>query len=347
VDKKKVVTIVDVAREARVSTSTVSRVINEAPTVKATNRLRVEEAIRRLNYRPDPSAQRLAAGGRSGTIGLLVPHFEGIFYSFYASELLKGAGAGATESGLDILIHIIRGTPEEAAFFRTHIFNPKYLAGILIADLDPKREQIKEIEQQKIPFLLMNYFVEEGDISCVAVDNIAASMSVADYLIGLGHRNVATITGDLNIQCAQQRLEGFRRGLEARGVVLEQGFVAEGGFVRPKARRCAEHLLAQEPHPTAIFVASDEMALEAIGAIKAKGLEVPGDISIVGFDDNPIATLGGHAQLTTVWQPLAEMGRISANILSQIIQGEQKSPVKRLLATRLVERDSCQPPKGG
>jgi len=128
-------------------------------------------------------------------------------------------------------------------------------------------------------------------------------------------------------------------------MTLEPRFIAEGDFGRPSARRCMEYLLAQDPHPTAIFVASDEMALEAIEVIRRQGLGVPDDISIVGFDDNPIATLGGHVRLTTVWQPLIEMGRTSIDCLNKIIRGEQKPPIKRLLATRLVERDSCQPPK--
>lgn len=343
-DKRKVVTIADVAREARVSIATVSRVINKVATVKEANRLRVEEAINRLNYKPDPSAQRLAAG-KGNTIGLLIPHFEGIFYSYYASELIRGVGAGATELGLDLLLHITSSSFDKGLSIRTHIFNPKYIAGILVADIGPNQRQLEVIERERIPYVLMNHLIKDGKVNCVAIDNKAAAISVAEHIFKLGHRRIATITGDLKIQCARQRLEGIRKGLEAKGVVLKKSYIAESDFGRPRARKCMEKLLAQDPPPTAVFVASDEMALEAIEVIHEHGLKVPEDISIVGFDDNPIATLGGHTRLTTVWQPLADMGRVAVEVLNQLIRGEKGPPIKRVLNARLVERDSCKPIK--
>lgn len=339
--KRKVSTIADVAREARVSIATVSRVINRIPTVKAANRLKVEETINRLNYKPNPSAQRLAAG-KGNTIGLLIPHFEGIFYSYYASELIKGVGAGATESGLDTLLHITSGPFDEIPSIGTHIFNPKYIAGILIADIGPNQHQLQVIEKEKIPYVLMNHLIEDGKVNCVAIDNKTAAISVAEHLFNLGHRHIATITGDLKIQCAQQRLEGIKKGLEEKGVMLKEDYIAEADFGRPRARQCMEGLLAQDPPPTAVFVASDEMALEAIEVIHEHGLRVPEDISIVGFDDNPIATLGGHIRLTTVWQPLADMGKVAVEVLNQIIRGEKRPPIRRMLNARLVKRDSCK-----
>ena len=228
-DKRKVVTIADVAREARVSITTVSRVINKMATVKEANRLRVEGAINRLNYKPDPSAQRLAAG-KGNTIGLLIPHFEGIFYSYYASELIRGVGAGATELGLDLLLHITSSSFDEGRSIRTHIFNPKYIAGILVADIGPNQRQLEVIERERIPYVLMNHLIKDGKVNCVAIDNKAAAISVADYIFELGHRRIATITGDLKIQCARQRLEGIRKGLEAKGVVLKKSYIAESDF---------------------------------------------------------------------------------------------------------------------
>lgn len=339
--KAKRAAIADVAREAMVSTTTVSRVINKIPTVRTPNRLRVEAAIRKLNYRPDVSAQRLA-GTKSNTIGLLIPHFEGLFSSYYASELIRGVGAGAVVLGFDILLHITRGTAEEIHSFRSHILNPKYVAGIVVADVGSNWEYLKTIEAERIPHLFMNYFVEEGKTNCVAVDNEAAAVGVAKYLAGLGHRHIGTITGDLKVQCAWQRLEGFKKGLETKGINLDPKYITFGDFGRSRARECMEELLALDPPPTAVFVASDEMALEAIDVINKYGLRVPDDISVIGFDDNPIATLGGHIRLTTVQQPLAEMGRMSIGLLGQIVRGEKTPPVKEWLDAKLVERDSCQ-----
>ncbi len=152
------VKISDVAREAGVSTTTVSRVINNVPTVKRVNRIRVEEAIRRLRYRPDVSARRLA-GARSNTIGLIIPHFEDMFHSFYASEIIKGAGEAANDLRLDLLLHVTTGRSGD--LFSTNIFNASFVGGILFADVVGNEELIKIAREEKIPYLIMNYYIKK------------------------------------------------------------------------------------------------------------------------------------------------------------------------------------------
>ncbi len=162
-----------------------------------------------------------------------------------------------------------------------------------------------------------------------------------NYLVRLGHRGIATITGKLWVQSGQDRLEGFKEALKLNGVKLDERYVVEGDWTGKSGHQAMRRLLSLEPRPTAVFVAGDEMAVEAIREAFRTGLRVSQDVSIVGFDDIPLASLV-HPPLTTVHQPLAELGKLAVKILSQIILGKRKAPAKILLPTELIERKSCE-----
>ena len=320
-----------VARAAGVSTTTVSRVINGVATVMEENRERVMEAIERLHYQPNPSAQRLAAG-KTNTVGLLIPRFEGIFHSFYALEVIKGIGIAAERHQLDLLLHVTDGktSPASGAVDAT-----------MFIDIYGCEELLERLLDDGMPTLVLNHYFEDLPVNCVAVDNRMAAERVVDYLARLGHREIGTITGDLKTQAALDRLDGFMKAMKTRQLPLKESYIQYADFGLLSARRAAEALLKLPTPPTALFVASDEMALETIQVAQAKGVRVPEELSIVGFDDNPIAA---HARvpLTTVRQPLAEMGRIALETLHQFLTGKKKSPTKLLLSTELVERQSCR-----
>jgi DNA-binding LacI/PurR family transcriptional regulator len=325
------VSIADVAKAAGVSTTTVSRVINGVKTVSPTNRQLVLEAITRLKYRPNPSAQRLAAG-TTNTIGLIIPRFEGLFQSYYALQVIKGIGIAAERVRLDLLLHVTDGTT---------LPSPLAVDGLVFVDLYGCEELLNRVLDEEIPTLVLNHYLEDLPVDCVAIDNRVAAERVVDYLVRLGHREIATITGDLKTQAALDRLDGFVRAMKARRIPLKDGLIQYGDFGLPSARRAMEVLLALEKPPTAVFVASDEMALEAIHTAQAKGIRVPEELSVVGFDDNPIAE-HGKVPLTTVRQPLTEMGRLALETLYQSITGKKKHPTKLLLPTELIERQSCR-----
>lgn len=323
--------ITDVAKTAGVSTTTVSRVINRVSTVSEENRRRVEEAIRRLRYHPNVAAQRLAAG-KTDAIGVIMPRFEGMFHSFYGMEVLKGIGGAAERLRCDLVLHITDGTT---------FVNPAAVGGVIFADIDGSAELLDQALEAGLPCVVLNHYIEELPVSCVAVDNKAAVKKVVQYLVKLGHRDIATVTGDLKTQAGLDRFDGFISAMKDAGCAVKNDHIIHGGWSVDKAREGAARLLALPDRPTAVFAASDDMAIEVMHAALDKGLRVPEDLSVVGFDDNPIAA---HARvpLTTIRQPLDEMGKTGAEVLWQLMQGKRKAPLKLMLPTTLIERQSCR-----
>jgi LacI family transcriptional regulator len=330
---KKIVRIQDVAKAAGVSITTVSRVINRSPTVSQENRIKVEEAIKRLKYRPSKLAQALAKGINE-TVGLIIPRYEGIFYSFYALELIRGIGTLCDALKLDLLLHVTNG--------RTFL-DLKSIGGVIFADIVGNRKQLEYVLEEDIPCVVINNLVEDLNVNCIAIDNVKGAFEATDYLIKLGHRRIAHITGDLITQAAVQRLEGYQRALEENKLVTRDDYIFKTDYSRPKARESAQKILELKERPTAVFVASDTMALEVMGVFFENGLDVPKDISIIGFDDNPMG-LYGQVSLTTVRQPLIKMAEEGVKKLNLIMKGRDKKIEKVSLSPELIIRDSTAPP---
>ena len=329
---EKRVGIQTVAQLAGVSLTTVSRVINKVPTVSQSNRKKVEEVIRKLKWAPSPQAQALARG-YTNTIALIIPRYEGIFYSFYALELIRGIGTLCDTLKLDLLLHLTDG--------RTS-FNARSAAGIIFADIIGNRGQLEWALKEKIPTVVINNFIQDLKVSCIAADNLGGSREAVKYLLNLGHKRIAHITGDLITQAAALRLEGYRQALAENGLKENPEYIVRTDYSRGRARQATEKLLGLNLPPTAIFVASDSMALEAVTVIMEKGKNVPGDISVIGFDDNP-SSLYGVVALTTVRQPLIKMAEDGVKELNSVIKGKQES-AKIVLPMELIIRDSCGKP---
>ncbi|MBF0569766.1 MAG: LacI family DNA-binding transcriptional regulator [Candidatus Omnitrophica bacterium] len=324
------VSIKDVARRAKVSITTVSRVINKFPTVNKRNVARVEEAVAELKYRPNISAQRLASGSNN-TIGLIMPSYPGIFHSFFAIEIIRGVGHACESLKLDMVFHIADGT---------NTFNSSYLGGILFADIIENRRQVQETVDQHIPCLVINNVVQDIDVSYIAVNNIKGGKMAANYLLGLGHRRIATITGNLKTQAGFDRFDGFMRAMDEAKVEVPKEYVYRGDYSRRSARQAAEFFFSMKERPTAIFAQSDDMALETISVAYEMGIRVPEDVSIMGFDDNPQA-LYGPVGLTTVRQPIFEMAEKGVRFLHEVITGAREDKIKTSMDPDLVVRDSC------
>jgi len=211
----KKINIEEVARAAGVSTTTVSRVINDVSTVSEANRQRVLDAIRRLKYRPNPSARRLASG-KSNTVGIVLPRFADMFHSFYVSELIKGVGSAVERLKLNLLLHVTDG--------RSFV-DVSTVDGILFADIDGNEDQLDFVMNQDLPCVVLNHFINELPVSCISVDNRAAAEQVVDYLAKLGHRDIATITGHLRTPVGIERLDGYLKAMKARGLEVKPHFV--------------------------------------------------------------------------------------------------------------------------
>jgi LacI family transcriptional regulator len=329
----KAISIEDVARESGVSITTVSRVINKIPSVKEKNRIRVQEVIKKLKFQPSVFAQRLATG-KSNVVALVIPRYEGIFYSFYALELIRGIGTICAPLKLDLLLHLADShTP----------LNLKGSGGIIFADIISNRNQLVEAIANHIPCIVINNQVQDLEVSCISVDNEGGAENAVNYLVSLGHRKIAHIGGDLVTQAATQRLEGYKKALEKNKLPLSEDYILKTDYSRGQARAAAERLLRMAEPPTAVFVASDSMALEVMAVARELGKDVPRDLSIVGFDDNP-AGLYGPVALTTVRQPLVKMAQEGVKELSLLMKTDKSTqcPKKIILPTELVVRESCR-----
>ncbi len=329
--KEKKTGIQEVADLAGVSITTVSRVINKISSVSEANRKRVEEVVRRLKFVPSPAAQALARGVTRNTISLVIPRYEGIFYSFYALELIRGIGTLCDALKLDLLLHLTDGRDA---------LNCKAVSGIIFADIIGNRQQLEWALNERIPTVVINNLVEDLKVSCIAVDNLKGSKDAVNYLISLGHKKIAHIAGDTITQSAALRLEGYKEALSENKIKENPEYIIKTDYSRGEARQAAEKLLLLKDAPTAIFIASDSMALEVIAVIMEKGRKVPEDISIVGFDDNP-SSLYGAVAITTVRQPLIKMAEEGVKELNSLINGKKELAMVKLPA-ELVIRDSCK-----
>ncbi len=328
------ISIKDVARRAKVSITTVSRVINKFPSVNPRNIKKVDQAIAELKYRPNISAQRLASG-TNNTIGLVMPGYPCIFHSFFAIEIIRGVGHACESLRLDMVFHISDGN---------NPLNTSYLGGVIFADIIENAKQVQQAHDENVPCLVINNVVEDIDVSYIAINNFKGGKLAAEYLVSLGHRRIAVITGNLRTQAGFDRFDGFMKGIDELKVAISKELVFNGDYSRRSARQAAEYFFSMDDarRPTAVFAHSDDMALEVIAVAYEMGIRVPEDISVMGFDDNPQAIYGPVA-LTTIRQPVFEMAEKSVRVLHEMVTGKRDQKYRVALDPELVVRDSCLP----
>jgi DNA-binding LacI/PurR family transcriptional regulator len=330
---KQKISIEDVARRAKVSITTVSRVLNKVPTVNKENLARVEEAIAFYKFKPNVTAQRLAKG-ETNAIGFVMPGYPGIFHSFYAIELIRGIGHACETLHLDLIFHITDGY---------NPLNNHNVGGVIFADIIENRKQVEEALSEGVTCMVINNIVKDLDVSYIAVDNVKGGAIAVDYLINLGHRRIATVTGNLQTQAGADRFDGYQKTLKKYDIAHNPEYIYKGDYSRRSARQAAERFFGLEEPPTAIFAASDDMALEIISVAFEKGIRIPEDVSIIGYDDNP-AGIYGPIALTTVKQPLFQMAESSVRSLNDLVSGKSEGLIHKILTPELVIRDSCSQP---
>jgi DNA-binding LacI/PurR family transcriptional regulator len=268
---------------------------------------------------------------------LILPRFEDIFHSFYTGEITKGVNLAASRLNVDFLIHITDRSNHDSWLDPT-LLDRKHVDGILFADIDNDLDIVKKAIMRGMPCLVLNNIIQEP-VNYIAVNNYDATVSVVEEFIKLGHRRIATIAGDFATQAGRSRLEGYIDTLKKHGLDTNENYIKIGGFLRTPARQAAGDLFKLKPRPTAIFAASDVMALEAMDVAKAKKMSIPKDVSICGFDDNPLRADSSIA-LATVRQPLVEMGRLGLEMLYQVSHGQARLPVKKVLQAKLIKAES-------
>jgi LacI family transcriptional regulator len=332
-------TLEEVAQLAGVSRSTVSRVINDHPSVRPDTRERVWQAIHKSGYQPHAVARSLVTN-RTQIIGMIIPEaVTTLFTDPFFPLLLRGATEACNAHRYQMLLSLFDDpTGQEEMYQR--ILRSGYLDGVIVASTSLDDPLIPDLLRDRIPFVSVGQY-PNGRVHYVDVDNVTGGRMAVEHLIRLGHQRIATITGRLDMIHGQDRLEGYRQALKAHRIPVEEELIVEGDYTENSGMVAMQRVLPASP--SAVFVASDMMAIGALKALRQIGRQVPQDIALVGFDDIPIASVIEPA-LTTVRQPIERMGSMAVEVLLSVLEdssGEEAPAQRIVLPTELVVRASC------
>ena len=341
---KRGTTIHDVAKRAGVSPMTVSRVVNGEPNVREATRAAVLAAVKDLRYAPNPAARSLA-GAQSARIGLLYSNPS----AAYLSEFLLGALDEGSRKSAHLLLEkceVSSAAAERAAVRR--LIDGSVAGVILPPPVCESHVILSELKKAEIPTVAVATGRFRADASCVRINDFKAAYEMTRYLLSMGHRRIGFIKGHPNQTASGERWLGFETALreadcKPHAPIMEQGF-----FSYRSGLDAAEKLIATAPRPTAIFASNDDMAAAVVSVAHRRGLDVPRDLSVVGFDDTAIATTV-WPELTTIRQPIASMAEAALDLLILDIRrrrdGESSTPVDHLVAHELIVRESAAAPR--
>jgi DNA-binding LacI/PurR family transcriptional regulator len=326
----------DIAREAAVSQSTVSRVLNNSPRISHATTRRVLEAAERLGYTPNAAARTLITG-KSNLIGLVLSNITNAFYP----QVIEAVVATAEENDYNVLLCNTQEDRELQSSYLQLLIEHQVDGAILTSSLLDSQPLFDKAPMGRIPLVLVNRTVPNLAADSVRLDNHGAGRIVAEHLAKLGHRRLAFVGGLEPTSTNTNRLQGFRDTLTGLGIGLPGDHVVHGQYTRESGYALARQLIGLTPRPTAFFCANDEVALGAMDAIIDAGLTIPGDIAVVGVDDTPAASLR-QVSLTTVRQPATEMGRRAMELLLERIRDRPGSDhIEIVLRPRLIVRKTC------
>ncbi len=333
------ITIVDVAAKAGVSFGTVSRVINNDVHVRPATRERVLQAMEQLGFVANRQARSLA-GGKSGAIGLLVPDLG----TGYIGEIIRGIDAELTLQELDLILYTTHRTASKEANYVANLAQGMVDGLLLVLPRNPA-DYVGTLTQRNFPFVLIDHQGTGKECPAVGATNWQGAFDATEHLIKLGHQRIGFITGSMDLGCAQDRLAGYRAALRTHHIPFTEELVYEGTFFQPDGFTGALALLDLPRPPTAIFASNDVMAMGAMDAIRQRGLRIPDDVAVLGFDDIPQASMVRPA-LTTIQQPLEKMGRVATQMLLDLLEAPESKIQRIELPTKLIIRDSCCPRQG-
>lgn len=329
-------TVIDIARVAGVSAMTVSRALNGSAHVAEATRAKVLEAARSLNYVVNLSARRLKTS-HTGVLGFVVSdlHFP------YMAELVGTASEVARAAGYDMLVQTTWSDPQRE---RQHVGSllSGLCDGLLIALPNTEPKHLRAFTQSNVPVVLLNYWRGRSGLNMVRADSHNGAAALTEHLIELGHQRIAFIAGTSATGQSAERERGWRDALAQAGIAVEPGLVRFGGFTEEGGRRATEELLALDHPPTAIFAANDLMAIGAMGVASERGIDIPGALSIAGFDDIPVAR-HLNPSLTTVMHPFEELSNLAVNMLFDLMNSPKADSQCVELDSKLIIRNSTGP----
>lgn len=332
------ITIYDVAREANVSMATVSRVVNGNPNVKPATRKKVSEVIDRLGYRPNAVARGLASK-KTTTVGVIIPDISSIFYA----ELARGIEDIATMYNYNIILsNSDENKDKEFRLLNTML--GKQVDGIVFMGSHITDEHVKEFVQSPVPIVLAGS-IEEGEghqVPSVNINYEAAACDAVATFIQKGHKRIALVLGNLNEPINRQKLAGYQKGLSEANIPFDESLVVEGDYTYDSGIECFDKLAQNANKPTAIIVGADEMSLGIVHAAQDKGLNVPNDFEVISFDNTRL-TLMVRPQISTVVQPLYDIGAVAMRLLTKLMNKEEVGDISTvILPHRIEERQSTK-----
>jgi LacI family transcriptional regulator len=332
------VTLADIAARAGVSKMTVSRVISGKGPIADDTRLRVARIIDEAGYHPDLIARSLASR-RSMIVGVIIPWKEKLLLDNYFAQVLSGIVDAARGRHYRVLlcpVEIGRGDGRQYL----NMARTRLLDGMILVQTKADDPNIDVLAGSGFPFVLVNQRRYSKSCSFVDTENIKGAQTAVRYLHGLGHRDIACVAGSMDESNGRDRLQGYRQTMEELDLPIRKEWIIQGDFEQETAYRESLLLFQGKPRPTAVFCSDDFMAIGVMRRIFESGLQVPGDVAVVGFDDIEAAAYV-KPRLTTVRQPMNGLGKTSVEVLFDLIDGTRKAPARRFLATELVKRDSA------
>jgi len=331
-------TLQDVATLAGVSLATVSRVLNGHPDVSDSTRDAVLRVVREHGFSKNRAARALT-GGRTSLIGVTVPEVD----SSYFAEILSGASEALHEQDMRVVLCPTLHEHEREVVLLDRLMHGT-TDGALLLNPSESEDELRTLLNHGYPFVVVEPRTTLGDgIPCVTATHSAGATAATEHLLELGHRRIGAILGPPEGLATTERLKGFHAALRAAGIAPDPSFEVPSNFKYDGGEHAAGALLDRPDRPTAIFAFNDEVAVGAMVAARARGLRVPEDVSVVGFDDTLQARLS-VPPLTTVRQPLAELARIAVSLLNRLVEGQRVDATRIELHTKLVVRDSTSRP---
>ncbi|MCA1028707.1 catabolite control protein A [Cytobacillus sp. FSL W7-1323] len=330
------ITIYDVAREANVSMATVSRVVNGNPNVKPTTRKKVLEVIERLGYRPNAVARGLASK-KTTTVGVILPDVS----STFVAELARGIEDIATMYKYNIIL----SNSDQNMDKELHLLNTmlgKQVDGIVFMGGNIEEAHVTEFEKSPVPIVLAGSIEKSQTIPSVNIDYEQAAYDATEAFIQKGHEKIALLIGPLREPInAEKKLEGYKRALQDASIPYHEEWVIEGDYTYDSGLEAFERLLELDSKPTAIFAGSDEMALGIVHGAQDKGYHVPQDVEVISSDSTRLALMV-RPQLTSVVQPLYDIGAVAMRLLTKYMNKEEVTDHTVVLPHRIEQRNSTK-----
>ena len=337
--KKKNVSALDVAKRCGVSRTTVSFVLNNAPGKKISEetRQKVLKAVKELNYKPNTQARNLAMT-RHYSIGVFICHSQSVFSDAFIPRVIEGIAQKLNRYRIQLIVQPVK--LKQSNYFS--IAKEESIDGIILMNTHDEDEGLRELLERKFPVVVIGA-VSDPRVVQVDIDNRESAKKAVDYLVELGHRRIGIITHASTVYyAARDRLNGYYDALRDAGIEIDESLIKYGNFTEESGYNSAAELLDLPEPPQAIFAGNDVIAYGAIKAIKDRGLSIPEDISIVGFDDDYLSRYL-NPPLTTVSVPASGLGSEAAMVLMKIISGKMKSGGRRIiLPAYFSERGSCR-----